>query len=259
MAHLVRLGSHLTDRDRQILLDCYEHHVLTTGQIGRLHFTSARKARDRLALLHTLRALDRFRPPWHRGDGSSPYHWILDEAGAHVVAELHGVERRELRWRHSTALALSQSAKLRHLLAINEFFSELATEAAGAGGTLSEWYGERTSQQLFDGSINPDGYGVLILPGHAAIHVLLELDLDTEPTGTLAQKAIRYQRALPHSALAASEPLIILAVPTRQRARAAAEAVHLATAPISVALWAGTSPLEIVLTARQELAGYRHS
>jgi hypothetical protein len=36
---LTRLAAHLTGRDRQIALDCYEHTVLTTGQLGRLHFT----------------------------------------------------------------------------------------------------------------------------------------------------------------------------------------------------------------------------
>jgi hypothetical protein len=250
MAHVVSLGSRLTERDRQIVLDCYEHHVLTTGQIERLHFTGARTARERLSVLYELRVLDRFRPPWRRGEGSTPYHWILDEAGAHIVAELHGLDRRELKWRHSTALALSHSAKLRHLYEINEFFAQLAQDAARAGGALTEWYGERSSQRLFDGSINPDGYGVVAVPTHAPIHVLLELDRATEPTATLQDKAIRYSRALPRSVLSASPPVIILAVPTSARARAAVAAIADVATPISVALWtSSSSSLEIVLAA----------
>lgn len=61
--HLVSLGSRLTDRDRQIALDCYDHHVLTTEQLVRLHFAGLRTATARLDALYKLRVLDRFRPP----------------------------------------------------------------------------------------------------------------------------------------------------------------------------------------------------
>ena len=255
MAHVVSLGSRLTERDRQIVLDCYEHHVLTTGQIERLHFTGERTARERLRVLYELRVLDRFRPPWRRGEGSTPYHWILDEAGAHIVAELHGLDRRELKWRHSTALALSHSAKLRHLLEINEFFARLAQDTRRAGGALSEWYGERSSQRLFNGEVNPDGYGVVSHLTHDPIHVLLELDRATEPTSTLRDKGIRYAKALPRSVLLESRPVIILAVPTPARASAAAAATVNVSAPISVAVWdGGGSALEIVLAASRPRA-----
>jgi hypothetical protein len=90
--HLVSLGSRLTDRDRQIALDRYDHHVLTTEQLLRLHFAGLRIATARLDLLYNLRVLDRFRPK--RGAGSTPYHWILDEAGAHVVAACRRAPRR---------------------------------------------------------------------------------------------------------------------------------------------------------------------
>jgi hypothetical protein len=70
--HLVGLGSRLTDRDRQIALDCYDHHVLTTEQLVRLHFAGLRTATARLDALYKLRVLDRFRPPCKRGAGSTP-------------------------------------------------------------------------------------------------------------------------------------------------------------------------------------------
>jgi hypothetical protein len=254
MAHVVSLGSRLTERDRQIACDCYEHHVLTTDQLQRLHFSGVRTARARLHALYMLRILDRFRPPWQRGEGSSPYHWILDEAGAHIVSELHGIDRRELSWRHSTALAVAHSTKLRHHIEVNEFFSRLAQEAAGAGGVLSEWYGERTSHRLFDGSINPDGYGVLNLPARAPLHVLLELDRATEPAATLRGKAIRYDRALPRSVLGGYNALIVLAVPTPSRAHAAATAIADTAAPIAIALWDGSSCALDIVAAPDALA-----
>jgi hypothetical protein len=252
LAHVASLGSRLTDRDRQIALDCYEHHVLTTEQIQSLHFEGARTARARLDALYTLRVLDRFRPPWTRGAGSTPYHWILDEAGAHVVAEQTSVSRRDLKWRHSTALALADSTKLRHHVEVNEFFARLAYEANREGGALSEWYGERTSHRLFGGVIAPDGYGVLSLTERSSLHILLELDRATEPVGQLRGKAIRYAKAIPRSSLDRLRPLIILAVPTTARAQAASEAIADTGAPITVAAWSrasGRSALSIVIAA----------
>jgi protein involved in plasmid replication-relaxation len=86
---VVRLASHLTERDRQIALDCFDHHVLTTSQIKRLHFTDTRTTVARLNVLYRLRVLDRFRPALPRGRGTAPYHWILDE-----VARSSSLRRR---------------------------------------------------------------------------------------------------------------------------------------------------------------------
>lgn len=253
LAHVVELGSRLTERDRQIVLDCYEHHVLTTDQVRYLHFTGLRTARARLGALYEMRVLDRFRPPWQRGEGSTPFHWILDEAGAHVVAQLQGIERKELKWRRSTALAVASSSKLRHQVAINDFFARLAHEAATAGGTLSEWYGERTAHRLFRGTIMPDGYAVVNLPGHWPVHILLELDMATEPAETLRAKATRYAAELPRSPLRRSYPVIVLAVPTEARARAAAAATADTGAAFTIAVWDDhISPLSVITDAAPE-------
>jgi hypothetical protein len=248
---IVRCASRLTERDRQIALDCYDHHVLTTGQMQRLHFPSVRAACARLNVLYQLRVLDRFRPPWQRGQGSTPWHWILDETGAYIVAEQLRIERKELNWRRSSALAIAASAKLRHHIEVNEFFSRLASEAAAQGGALAEWYGERTTQRLFQGRITPDGYGVLNLQGHAPLHILLELDRATEPAERLHGKATRYAQELPRSVLSDASPVIIMAVPTTARAQAASAAVVTTAAPITVAVWdEPSSLLKIVTTAR---------
>ena len=255
--HLVSLGSRLTDRDRQIALDCYDHHVLTTEQLVRLHFAGLRTATARLDALYKLRVLDRFRPPAKRGAGSTPYHWILDEAGAHIVAAHQGVERR-LRWRHSDALGVTHSGKLTHHVEINEFFTLLASEAHAKHGALREWYGERTTHQLFKG-VAPDGYGVLALPGRPAVHLLLELDRATEPAQRLRQKAVSYARQIPRSELGEYDTFVILAVPTATRAKLAREAVADTGAPIEVAEWSKAStrsPLAIVTEAADRLAAH---
>jgi hypothetical protein len=244
MPWVVRCASRLTERDRQIALDCYDHHVLTTGQLQRLHFPSVRAAGARLHVLYLLRVLDRFRPPWQRGQGSTQWHWILDETGAYIVAEHLGIERKQLNWRRTSALALATSAKLTHHIQVNEFFARLANEAATQRGALTEWYGERTTQRLLQGRITPDGYGVLNLAGQAPLHILLELDRATEQ---LHGKATRYAQQLPHSVLSHSSPVIIMAVPTSSRARAASAAIATIAAPITIAVWdEPRSLLEIV-------------
>jgi hypothetical protein len=101
------LASHITERDRRTALDCYEHNVLTTDQIRRLYFTNTRIAQVRLQRLYELRVLERFRPGPRVGEGSRPYHWILDGAGALMVADWKdldqgkGPERRSVRRRSS--------------------------------------------------------------------------------------------------------------------------------------------------------------
>jgi hypothetical protein len=253
-AQLTRLAAHLTGRDRQIALDCYEHTVLTTGQLQRLHFTgiAEQTVRRRLLMLYELRVLDRFRPLMPRGQGSAPHHWVLDEAGAHIVAAEHQLPRSELRYDRAATLSVADSIKLTHHIEVNEFLCRLHAEAAGAGGALSEWYGERTLHRLFHGRLSPDSYGVVRLPDRPPVHILLELDRGTETSQRLREKATRYASALPRSTLSQHDPLVILAVPTAARAETATAAVAHVGAPITVVVWsaqATRSTLQIVADA----------
>jgi Replication-relaxation len=231
------LAAHITERDRRIALDCYEHHVLTTDQLWRLHFTHIRGAERRLRQLYELRVLEHFRPQPKVGEGSHPYHWILDEAGALLVADWKGIDRSELRYTRDDGLRLAGSRNLTHHVEANEFFVRLALEAHSAGGELREWFGVRTLAYMFSGAVVPDGYGVLVMPGARPLHVLLELDRATEAAQVLRDKAKRYAEALPHSSLRDRHPLVILAAPTARRARSASTAVANTAAPLSVTVW----------------------
>jgi hypothetical protein len=250
-ASIAALGSRLTERDRQVALDCYEHRVLTTEQLRRLHFRSARRTRRRLELLYQLRVLDRFRPPKERGEGSSPYHWILDEAGAHIAAEALGLERSELRWRRQAAIALARSSILTHQLEVNEFFTRLAADARDAGGRLAAWWGERRCRAALDGAAAPDGYGLLDLSGRAPLAFLLELDRGTEEHERLRQKLRRYAKALPRSPLAEQAPLVLIAVPTAVRRDRLAPTLAASPVPHAVVAWTPPqSPLTTLLAER---------
>ena len=46
----------------------------TTEQVQRLQSRAHRSATARLLRLNELRVLDRFRPVWEHGEGSTPYH-----------------------------------------------------------------------------------------------------------------------------------------------------------------------------------------
>jgi hypothetical protein len=258
---ILKLASHLTDRDRNIAKDCFEYRVLTTSQIKRLYFTGPRTASARLDVLYRLRVLDRFRPSVPMGEGTAPYHWILDEAGALIVADLLGRDRAQLGWRHSVATSIATSQNLAHDVEVNEFFTRLAIEANAAGGALSEWYGERTCRHAFSGKVVPDGWGVLTLPGREPLHFLVELDRGTEDSSRLRKKAEDYDESLPYSSLKDLDPVVLLVVPNAVRARTAAGAVSDNAAPIAVSIWSNAtanSVLALVGDARRHIREVGH-
>lgn len=249
---VLRLASHLTERDRHIANDCFEHRVLTSSQIKRLYFGGTRSANARLGMLYRLRVLDRFRPSLPMGQGTAPYHWILDEAGARIVADHRNVDRAKLGWEHSVAASIATSQKLSHHVEVNEFFTRLAVEASAAGSALSEWYGERTCHHMFSGIVVADGYGVLNVRGGAPLHFLVELDRGTEASVRLRKKAEDYELILPRSCLKDLNPMVLLLTPSAARAETATAAIACAGAPIAVVVWSATatrSTLQIVADA----------
>lgn len=236
-SYAIELAGELTDRDRRIALDCYDHRALTTEQLRRLHFHDVRHAQRRLAHLHELRVLERVRPPWRHGEGSTPYHWLLGEAGAYLVAAELGVERTELRWRHEGSLALARSPKLAHQIAVNELMSRLAQEAAAAGGALREWWGERRLHETLAGKLIPDAYGRAVIPGEQELAFLLELDRGTENLARLQAKLDRYERLLPRSRLAVREPFVLLCLPGAARAANAGRLPHRGAVAVATVTW----------------------
>ncbi|WP_253260223.1 replication-relaxation family protein, partial [Nocardia farcinica] len=70
--------------------------------------------------------IDRFRP--RRLVGSAAWHWILAPTGAAVLAAEHGLDLRELRWRHDRALAAAHSLHLDHDIGVADWVTALATD-----------------------------------------------------------------------------------------------------------------------------------
>lgn len=172
---------------------------MTTHQIADLHFASPNRARHRLLELHRRRVLNRFQPQVARGEGSAPWHYVMDVLGAHVIAAQLGLEIKALKARIDRDVNLWKSPRLRHMLEVNDFFVSMAVACEEmCGYELAEWWGEATCQQRWMGSyhepiVTPDGEGLLAGPG-SSCSFFVELDRGTERGDRLAEKVVRYSR-----------------------------------------------------------------
>jgi hypothetical protein len=203
---VLRVQSQLTGRDRVLLGWLYDHGVLTSFQIANALFPSLDFCQRRLRTLYRLRLVARFRP--QRADGGSyPYHYVIDQLGAEVVAASRDdrpprrdharVERR--RW--------TSTRSLTHRLGVNGFFTDLAGHARTRPGTgLVEWLPEAVCQRAgtftsrqdpglvraYQPRVRPDGYGRWV-DGGAGVPFFVEYDTGAEQLSILAGKVDGYQ------------------------------------------------------------------
>ena len=274
---LLRLAVHrLTARDQWLLSMLLEHRVLTSEQITQLAFGAHRKATARLAVLHQLGLLDRFRPYTPRG--SAPLHYFLAATGAEVLAALTDTTVTALGYRPERLARLAVSLQLGHDVGANGVFTALAAHSRTTPGTqLRVWWSARRCLNTWDGLIRPDGYGRWKAPtlntvigsnaGRAPapsapveVDFFLEYDTGTENLARLTRKLDAYARLAAASGL----PTLILfwlpsftrelhlhqAVAAWQQARRGQPALPIATAvPYALA------PLANVLPAVSSSAG----
>ena len=195
--HAFELARHLTERDREVALCLYEQQVLTTDQLGLLFFSSKRRAQDRLLFLYRERVLDRFYPAARFGAGKAQAHWLLDEAGALLVAASLGLDRKRLGWERREDWR--SHPQLLHRLELNRFVTDLvaATLPEQTLG-VSAWLGPRDAAMRLGKRmrerLRPDAELILSTPA-GAIDLLLEWDRGTEPSDCLYEKLRRYRLA----------------------------------------------------------------
>jgi hypothetical protein len=192
---LATLAGRLTARDRWLLRMLHEHRVLTTTQITQLAFGTTRAATARLLTLYQLRAVDRFRPLTL--SGSAPCHFVLDEAGAYLLAAEDGITPGQLGYRRDRALAIALSAQLTHATGTNSVFCALAAHGREAGdAALTCWWSERRCAALWGDLARPDGYGQWTEhtpAGPAVTDFFLEYDTGSENLPRVAAKLAGYQ------------------------------------------------------------------
>ena len=129
--HQATLAAHLTLRDRWLARMLHEHRVLTTTQITQLAFGVTRSANTRLRELHRWRIVDRFQP--FRNSGSAPMHYVLDIAGAAILAAEEGTSAKAVGYRHDRAVEIAHSLRLAHTVAVNGVFAALVAIARHSG------------------------------------------------------------------------------------------------------------------------------
>jgi len=187
------LAAKLTGRDRWLLSMLAEHRVLTTAHLTALAFPTLRRAERRLAELWAWRCADRFRPHTPVGGGSAPYHWVLDDAGAAVLAAAYGITPAELGYRRASALAVAHSQRLAHTLGANTLLAALA-----ATGRLACWWGERRCAAAWGDLARPDAAGAWHPHHHPAsahgevVGFAVEYDTGTEQLARVAAKLADY-------------------------------------------------------------------
>jgi hypothetical protein len=190
---LAEIARHVTERDREIALCLYEQQLLATDQLTLLFFSSKRRAQDRLLFLYRERVLDRFYPPARFGAGKPQAHWLLDEAGAQLVAATLGVERKRLGWQRRDDWGSHR--QLAHRLEANRFVTDLiAATLTDTTLAMTAWSGPRATAERLEQRVRPDARLLLQAAG-AVIECLVEWDRATEPGERLAEKLARYRIA----------------------------------------------------------------
>jgi hypothetical protein len=186
----------ITPRDRTLLDLLDQHQTLTTDQITALVFTSAGRARNRLADLHRRGVLDRWRH--YQRPGSQAWRWTLGPVGAAILAASHSQPiPRPAAVRDATA-RLATSPIVAHLLAVNGFFVALTHHARHHPGTrLSRWWNETTCREACANLVRPDGHGLWATP-NGQTPFWLEMDLGTEQISRVARKLAGYAALGPH-------------------------------------------------------------
>jgi Replication-relaxation len=229
---LAHLAARLTPRDVWLCQLLDEHRVLTTTQLADLAFPNLDTAQHRLAILHRLELVERFRP--RRDRGSAPYHYVLGPAGARVLAAHQGQDPSGVRYRRDDALAVAHWRHLEHLVAVNGFFCTLARAARDrADRALVAWWSERRCAARWGRLVRPDGYGRW-RDADAEIDFFVEVDRATEPAWRLTDKLDGYATLAAVTGVA-TPVLFWLPSPQREATARAALATPGAAAPMPVA------------------------
>lgn len=186
------LSKRITDRDHAIATSVYEHRVLTLNQLAELHFNGLERARKRLTLLADLRVLARFRPAPLAG-GTSPYHYVLGDHGALLIAARRLIRVSDLDWTPSKTLDVQTSTQLRHQVEANGFTTRLAhaLRSATPAARLA-WRGQAACARTYRDLIRPDSHLKITWRENAALDAFLEWDRGTEPLRRLQDKLDRY-------------------------------------------------------------------
>lgn len=240
----------LTPRDREIMRLVWEHRTLTTNQLARLVFSSYSTAKERLNVLYRLRALDRFRP--YTGEGSAPWHYVLDAPGAEILATETDQTVKEFGYRRDRALALAYRASLDHTVGVNDFFTELAAHTRHHHTHLRWWTAAQCQAQWGD-IVRPDAAGRWTETDRQ-VRFYLEHDTGTETLRRLAEKIDAYaelRRVTSHRGI------VLFWLPSERRERNVRARIPQPVVPAATAVH-GTHPADAVWARLDDPSAHRY-
>ncbi|MEV7395011.1 replication-relaxation family protein [Streptomyces sp. NPDC091215] len=216
--YIAHLATRLTERDRWLARMLYEHRVLTTHQITEMAWPSVRAANMRLLRLYQWRLIDRFQP--FVTYGTAPMHYVLDLAGAIMLAREDGLDLRDLDYRHDRATGIAYSLHLAHTVGTNGFFSSLVAHSRrpDTTGRLTTWWSETRCAKHFGDIVRPDAYGLWHedSPAPAALEWFLEFDFGTERPDRLGRKLPGYAKLAATTGI--TTPVLVWVPTTRREA-----------------------------------------
>lgn len=191
-AVLATLAGRLTPRDRRILRMIWDHRVLTAPQIAQLAYDSEDTARKRLLRLHRMGVVDRFAPNLPRGSGAAPYHYVLGEAGAAVLACEDGIDVKDFGYRRERVLSVAYSQTLAHTVGVNGFFTALVAHTRRVPlASVERWWPEHRCRAQWGETARSDAYGRWTENGQM-LDFFLEYDNGTETLDRVARKLVSY-------------------------------------------------------------------
>ncbi|MEU5259766.1 replication-relaxation family protein [Amycolatopsis sp. NPDC021455] len=189
--HQAALAARLTPRDKWLLAMLHEHRVLTSAQIEDAAFPSGRSTRQRLRELYLWRAVSRFQP--FRQLGSAPMHYVLGPAGAAVLAAEHGLDVKDLGYRHDRAMAIAHNQRLAHTVGVGDFFTSLIARSRRDHHEVTAWWSEARCARHFGDLVIPDAYGRWRSTA-GELEFFLEYDTGSESLTKVARKLLAYAR-----------------------------------------------------------------
>jgi len=218
---------HLTSRDWTLLCSLAEHYVLTTEQITAALFPSQRIAQKRLALLHRIDAVARFRfadtapHPGAAQRGALSYLYTLGRLGMllhpHAYTDPDNPAAKSPRSDLERRGRIARSPQLNHLLGVNQFFIDLHAHARTHPHTrLARWWSEQHTTAVYSATapVRPDGHGIWQAAGRR-VAFFLEHDNATEDLPRVIGKLKAYE-TLAGSLRGPRHP-VLLWVPDRTR------------------------------------------
>ncbi|WP_084965920.1 replication-relaxation family protein [Thermoactinospora rubra] len=186
------LAIRLTDRDRHLIRMIRDFRVLTSAQIAEMYFDTADAARKRLLVLTRMDVLERFRPNLPPEMGTAPYHYVIGETAAAVLASEDGVDLGESGYRRDRVIGIAFSSHLGHTVGTNGIAASLYGYARRhPESELTTWWPEHRCKAEWGPIVRPDAYARW-REGEHRVEFFLEYDTGTEPLDRVARKLDGY-------------------------------------------------------------------